>query len=114
MNVIIIIIITLLNMYHSAREIQLMRLIGISMKKINWLYMIQNGIIGLVSVLRAFGLSRLCLVLMRDYVADMGVVLNAGKVYPTEIIILVGVFIVNILPTVICTWSMSRKEGAGQ
>ena len=114
MNVIIIIIITLLNMYHSAREIQLMRLIGISMKKINWLYMIQNGIIGLVSVLLAFGLSRLCLVLMRDYVADMGVVLNAGKVYPAEIIILVGVFIVNTLPTVICTWSMSRKEGAGQ
>ena len=114
MNVIIIIIITLLNMYHSAKEIQLMRLIGISMKKINLLYMIQNGIIGLVSVVLAFGLSRLCLVLMRDYVATMGVVLNVGKIYPAEIIILVGVFIVNILPTVICTWNMSGKEGAGK
>ena len=114
MNVIIIVIITLLNMYHSAKEIQLMRLIGISMKKINLLYMIQNAIIGLVSVVLAFGLSRLCLVLMRDYVADMGVVLNAGKIYPAEIVILAGVFLVNILPTVICTWRMSGKEGAGQ
>ena len=114
MNVIIIVIITLLNMYHSAREIRLMRLIGISMKKINLLYMIQNGIIGLLSVLLALGVSRLCLVFMRDYVADMGAVLNAGKIYSAEILILVGVFIVNILPTVICTWSMSGKEGAGQ
>lgn len=114
MNVIIIVIITLLNMYHSAREIQLMRLIGVSMKKINLLYMIQNGIIGFISVLLALGISRLCLTLMRDYVARMGVVLNAGKIYPAEIIILVGVFIVNILPTVICTWRMSGKEGAGK
>lgn len=114
MNVIIIVIITLLNMYHSAREIQLMRLIGVSMKKINLLYMIQNGIIGFVSALLALGISRLCLTLMRDYVARMGVVLNAGKIYPAEIIILVGVFIVNILPTVICTWRMSGKEGAGK
>ena len=34
MNIMIISIITLLNMYHSANEISLMRLIGISMKKI--------------------------------------------------------------------------------
>ncbi len=113
MNVIIIVIITLLNMYHSAKEIRLMRLIGISMKKINLLYMIQNGIIGVVSVLLAMGISRVCLILMRDYVATMGVVLNVGKIYPMEIIILVGVFIVNILPTVICTWSMAGKEGVG-
>ena len=112
-NLIIIIIITLLNMYHSAKEIQLMRLIGISMKRINILYMIQNALIGLVSVILAMGLSRVCLVLMRDYVATMGVVLNAGKVYPAEILILFGVFVINILPTVICTWSMARKEGTG-
>ena len=114
MNVIIIIIITLLNMVHSAKDIRLMRLIGIGMRKINLLYMIQNAFIGLVSVLLAVGVSRLCMVLMRDYVADMGVVLNAGKVYPAELVILVGVFIVNILPTVICTLNMSRKEGIGE
>ena len=114
MNIIIIIIITLLNMYHSAREIQLMRLIGISMKRINLLYMIQNGIIGLASVLLAMVISRVCLALMRDYVATMGVVLNAAKIYPEEIIILAGVFLLNILPTMICTWSMSRKESFGK
>jgi len=43
MNIMIISIITLLNMYHSAKEISLMRLIGISMKKINLLYIIQNS-----------------------------------------------------------------------
>ena len=48
MNIMIISIITLLNMYHSAKEISLMRLIGISMKKINLLYIIQNSIMGLV------------------------------------------------------------------
>ncbi len=110
MNVMIISIITLLNMYHSAKEISLMRLIGISMKKINLLYIIQNSITGLLSTLLAFGLSRLCLGLMGDYVASMGVVLNTGKVYPVELIILAGIFIISILPTMIWTFLASRKD----
>ena len=71
MNVMIISIITLLNMYHSAKEISLMRLIGISMNKINLLYLIQNGIMGLFSVVMAFGVSRLCMFFMNDYVESM-------------------------------------------
>lgn len=110
MNIMIISIITLLNMYHSAKEISLMRLIGISMKKINLLYIIQNGIIGLISTVLAFGASRLCLFLMNDYVSSMGVVLNMGKIYPLEIIILVGVFIISVLPTAIWTLVMSRRD----
>ena len=110
MNVMIISIITLLNMYHSAKEISLMRLIGISMKKINLLYIIQNSITGLISTLLAFGLSRLCLGLMGDYVASMGVVLNTGKVYPIELIILAGIFLISILPTMIWTFLASRKD----
>lgn len=112
MNIMVISIITLLNMYHSAKEISLMRLIGISMKKINLLYIIQNGIIGLISTILAFGASRLCLFLMNDYVSSMGVVLNMGKVYPLEIIILVGVFIISVLPTAIWTAVMSRRDSA--
>ena len=81
MNIMIISIITLLNMYHSAKEISLMRLIGISMKKINLLYIIQNSIIGIISTILAFGASRLCLLFMSDYVQGMGVVLNYGKIY---------------------------------
>lgn len=110
MNIMIISIITLLNMYHSAREISLMRLIGISMKKINLLYIIQNSIMGLVSVLLAFGVSRICMSLMNGYVESMGVVLNMSKVYPMEFIILLAVFIISVLPTVIWTFCMSRKD----
>ncbi len=110
MNIMIISIITLLNMYHSSKEIALMRLIGISMKKINLLYIIQNSIIGLISIILAFGLSRLCLALMNDYVSSMGVVLNIGKIYPLEIVILVGVFLISVLPTAIWTFVMSRRD----
>ncbi len=111
MNIMIISIITLLNMYHSAKEISLMRLIGISMKKINLLYIIQNSIMGLVSVLLAFGISRICMLLMNGYVESMGVVLNMSKVYPMEFIILLAVFIISVLPTVIWTFCMSGKDG---
>ena len=110
MNIMIISIITLLNMYHSAKEISLMRLIGIGMKKINLLYIIQNSIMGLVSVLLAFGVSRICMSLMNGYVESMGVVLNMSKVYPMEFIILLAVFIISVLPTVIWTFCMSRKD----
>ncbi|MBE6585522.1 MAG: ABC transporter permease [Ruminococcaceae bacterium] len=110
MNIMIISIITLLNMYHSAKEISLMRLIGVSMKKINLLYIIQNSLVGLVSTLMAFGLSRLCLTFMGDYVASMGVVLNTGKIYSLEFIILGGVFLISVLPTMIWTFFTSRKD----
>ena len=111
MNIMIISIITLLNMYHSAKEISLMRLIGISMKRINLLYIIQNGIMGLLSVILAFGVSRLCMSLMNDYVESMGVVLNMSKVYPMEFVILLAVFAISVIPTVIWTFCMSRKDG---
>lgn len=112
MNVMIISIITLLNTYHSAKEIALMRLIGISMKKINLLYVIQNGIIGLISTVLAFGLSRLCLLGMDSYVSSMGVVLKLTKVYPMELVFLIGLFVISILPTVIWIATTARKDGA--
>ena len=110
MNIMIISIITLLNMYHSAKEISLMRLIGISMKKINLLYIIQNGIMGLIAVILAFAVSRGCMVLMNDYVESTGVVLNMSKVYPAEFLILFVVFLISVLPTAIWTFSMSKKD----
>ena len=110
MNIMIISIITLLNMYHSAKEISLMRLIGISMKKINLLYIIQNSVMGLVSVLLAFGVSRICMLLMNGYVESMGVVLNMSKVYPMEFIILLAVLNISVHPPVIWTFCMSGKD----
>ena len=110
MNIMIISIITLLNMYHSAKEISLMRLIGISMKRVNLLYIIQNGIMGFCAVALAFAVSRVCMLLMNDYVESMGVVLNMSKVYPAEFLILLVVFLISVLPTVIWTFSMSKKD----
>ena len=114
MNIMIISIITLLNMYHSAKEISLMRLIGISMKKINLLYIIQNSVMGLCAVILAFGVSRLCMLMMNDYVESMGVVLNMGKTYPMEFVILLAVFLISVLPTVVWTFAMSRKDSIAE
>ena len=114
MNICIISVITLLNMYDSKKEIALMRLIGIGMNKINLLYIIQNGIIGIVSTALAFGVSRLCLVLVRSYVASMGIVLNVARIYPLEWGIMAVVAVISVLPTVVCTLNMSKKDGISE
>lgn len=114
MNICIISVITLLNMYDSKKEIALMRLIGIGMNKINLLYVIQNGFIGIVSTALAFGVSRLCLILARSYVASMGIVLNIAKIFPLEWAIMAVVALISVLPTVICTFNMSKKDGISE
>ena len=114
MNIFIISVITLLNMYDSKKEIALMRLIGIGMGKINLLYILQNAIIGLISTILSFAASRLCLILMREYVASMGIVLNSSRIYPFELAIMVIVFAISVIPTVICTVGMSRKDGLSE
>ncbi len=114
MNIMIISIITLLNMYHSAKEIALMRLIGIGMPKITLLYIIQNSLIGVVSTVLAFVMSRGCMLLINDYVESMGVVLDLSKVYVAEWFILLAVFVISVLPTVIWTYFMARKDSIHQ
>ena len=111
MNIFIISVITLLNMYDSKKEISLMRLIGIGMSKINMLYILQNGIIGLISTILAFAASRLCLILMGEFVASMGIVLNSSRIYPLELAIMALIFTISVTPTVVCTLNMSRKDG---
>ena len=113
MNVMVITIITILNMYHSTKEIALMRLIGVSAGKINLLYIIQNAIIGFVSVVLAFGVSRFCLLFMNDFVSSWGIVINMSRVSAVEILILLGVFIISVLPTAICTVIMSKRDSIG-
>jgi len=110
MNIFIISIITLLNLYDSKKEIALMRLIGISMRRINLLYLIQNALIGLTATAFSLAASRLCLLLMGEYVASMGIVLNAAQIYPFEWIIMAVVFLISVLPTVVATFHMSRKD----
>ena len=114
MNIFIISVITLLNMYDSKKEIALMRLIGIGMNKINLVYIIQNSIIGFISTILAFVFSRICLMLMGGYVASMGIVLDVAKIYPLEIAIMAVVFVISVLPTIICTLNMSKKDGINE
>ena len=114
MNIFIISVITLLNMYDSKKEISLMRLIGISMNKVNMIYIIQNAIIGLVSTILALLCSRLCILMIGGYVASMGIVLDFAKIYPFEFVIMAIVFIISILPTVFCTLKMSRQDGVAE
>lgn len=113
MNIMVISVITLLNLFDSRKEISLMRLIGIGMKKVAGVYLIQNSLIGLVSVLLSLLLSHLCLKLMGSFVASMGVVLNIWHVYPLELAIAALVFVISVLPTMISIGRMSRKDGIG-
>ena len=50
---------------------------------------------------------------MQHYVASMGVVLDAAKIYPAEGLILAGVWLICVLPTMICIGHMAKKDGLG-
>ena len=110
MNLFVVSVIALLNMVDSRKEIALMRLIGISMGRINRLYLIQNALTGLMAVALSLIVSRLCLMGIRSFVAGMGIVLNAGRVYPAEWAILLAVFVVSIVPTAVLTVRMSKRD----
>ena len=110
MNIMVISVITLLNLFDARREISLMRLIGISMKRIAQLYLIQNSLIGAMAVILAMCLSHLCLSLMSGFVAGMGIVLNTWHIYPLEWAIAGLVFVISVLPTMISIWRMSGRE----
>ena len=83
------------------------------MKPIHERDIIQNAIIGFVSVVLAFGVSRFCLLFMNDFVSSWGIVINMSRVSAVEILILLGVFIISVLPTAICTVIMSKKDSIG-
>ena len=41
----------------------------------------------------------------------MGIVLDTARIFPLELVIMAVVFVISVLPTVICTLNMSRKDG---
>ena len=111
MNVFVITLIALLSAYDSRSEISLMRLIGVSMGKINLLYLIENAVAGALALALSLLAVHGCLLGIRSFVAGMGIVLNAAKIYPAEWAVLLLVFAVSILPTSIMTLRMSRRDG---
>lgn len=110
MNLFVVSVIALLNMYDSRREIALMRLIGVSMGKINRLYLLQNALTGLCAMALSLLCAHLCLWGIRGFVARMGIVLNAARVYPLEWAILLCVFALSILPTAVLTRRMAKRD----
>lgn len=110
MNAFVIMLIALLNAYDARAEIALMRLIGISMPKINGLYLLENAMAGLIAVLCSLLAAHGCLAAMRSFVSGMGIVLNVWQIYPLEWLIMLAVFCISILPTSIMTWQMARHD----
>lgn len=111
MNLMVISVITLLNMYDAQKEIALMRLIGVGMKRIGQLYLIENGIMGLMATLISLAISHGGLALMNGWVSSMGIVLNATKIYGLEWAILAVVFVISVLPTMLRIGHMAKRDG---
>ena len=114
MNILVISVITALNLIDSKKEIALMRMIGISMRRIREMYLIQNGILGLLSTLLSLVICHLTLGFVNAYTSGMGIVMNPMKLYGFELVIALIVFAVSVLPTVISIWRMSRKDALSQ
>lgn len=112
MNLFVAALIALLRAHSERGEIALMRLIGVSMGRINLLYLIQNAAAGAAALLLALLCAHGCLLGIRRFAAGMGIALNAGHVYPAEWAVLLLVFAVSILPTAVVTLRMSRRDGA--
>ena len=112
MNLFVVSVIALLNMYDSREEIALMRLIGIGMGRINRLYLIQNALTGAAAMALSLLAAHLAMLAIRGFAAGMGIVLDAAHIYPAEWLILLAVFLLSTLPTVICTRCMARRDGA--
>ena len=112
MNVFAIALLAMLSAYDSREEIAMLRLIGVSMGRIGLLYLIENALTGAAALAIALAAAHGGLTLIRDFVAGMGIVLDAAHVYPMEGLLLAAVFAVCLLPTTVMTLSMARRDGA--
>ena len=112
MNVFAIALLAMLSAYDSREEIAMLRLIGVSMGKIGMLYLIENALTGAAALAIALAAAHGGLMLIRDFVAGMGIVLDAAHVYPMEGLLLAAVFAVSLLPTTVMTFGMARRDGA--
>lgn len=111
MNLFVVSLIAVLNMVDSRPEIALMRLIGIGMDKVDRLYLVENALAGAAATLLALLVAHLALLGIRGFVARMGIVLNATRVYPMEWVILLVVFALSLLPTMLLTRRMAKRDG---
>ena len=110
MNLLVVTLLAVLNTHDARDEIALMRLIGIGMRRINRLYLLENALAGLAATALSLLAAHAALSGIRGFVSRMGIVLNAARVYPMEWLILLGVFLLSILPTTLMTRRMARRD----
>jgi len=84
MNLFIVSVITMLNMYDTKKDIELFRLIGVSKGRIKAVIYIQNLIVLFASVIFGFALSRVSMIAVGSITEAMGIVLDTGKLYALE------------------------------
>jgi len=101
MNLFIICIITMLNMYDIKKDIVMLRLIGVSKMRIEMIIYIQSLIISVISVLLGLGLSRILLKIIGYITQSMGIVLDINKFYGFELIIIGIIILMTFFPIII-------------
>jgi len=101
MNLFIISIITMLNMYDVKKDIILLRLIGVLKGRIKAIVYIQNLIVAVISSLIGLLLSRILMNVIGVITQNMGIVLDTGKFYDLELLIIALVLVMTFLPIII-------------
>lgn len=98
MNLFVVCVITMLNMYDIKKDIGLFRLIGVSKRRIETVIYTQSLIVSLVAVAAGFALSRVSMPVIGRVTASMGIVLDGGKLYGTELVIVLAVVCMAFVP----------------
>jgi len=110
MSFIIICMITLMMMQDLKKDVTLMRLLGLKRKTIFGIIFIQNMIVILIGVILSFILTRVSLMLANNITASMGIVMNYNKIYTGEYIIMCGIVLASILPTIFALIKIFRGD----
>ena len=84
MNLFVISVITMLNMYDVKKDIELLRLIGVSKGRIETVVYLQNAIVLCASIITGLGLSKLFMSMIGTFAQSMGIVLDAVRFYGLE------------------------------
>lgn len=110
MSIILLFVITLLSAQDLKNDIKLMRLIGISSSKIYAIFLLQTGIVSVVSLVFSFIISRIGLSMVNGISTGYGLVINPLKCYPIEFITLAIMFIITLIPIIGYISKLFKKD----
>ena len=110
MSFVIIYMINLMMMQDVKKDVNLMRLLGLQRKNIMGIIFIQNIIVSIIGVVKAFGFTRLSLILVNTITASVGIVMNHSKVYSEEYIIMIAVIIISLIPIFVSLSKMFKRS----